>query len=345
MRRPPADAVGPPALLTRRRFAVALAALGAAALASIVAGLALGSGALDWAAVWRGEGLDAAIVWRARLPRVLAGAVLGGGLAAVGVVFQALLRNPLADPYILGVSGGAALAGALALAILPATLAGGVQLSAFAGALLATALLWRLARGRHGASPLVILLGGVVFNAFAGAGVLLVEAVVEARKAQEILFWLMGTLSVETMGLLELSVAGGLVVLATGWMLRHGRGLNALALGDDGARAVGVDVVRLRRGLLVAACLVVGAAVSVGGLIGFVGLVVPHLLRLVLGPDHRLLLPAAALGGAAFLVTCDTGSRLLFAALTTELPVGVVTAFLGGPLFLYLLWRERERLA
>jgi iron complex transport system permease protein len=323
---------------------VALGLLGGATLLAAALGLALGSGALDWGRVWRGEGLDAAIVWRARLPRVGAGALLGGGLAAVGVVFQALLRNPLADPYILGVSGGAALGGALALALLPAVV-GGVQASAFGGALLATALLWRLARGRTGASALVILLGGVVFNAFAGAGVLLIEAIVEARKAQEILFWLMGTLAVETLGLRELALAAALVVGASAWMLRHGRALNALALGDEGARGVGVDVVRLRRSLLVAACVVVGAAVSVGGLIGFVGLVVPHLLRLVLGPDHRLLLPASVLGGAAFLVLCDLGSRLLFGAFTTELPVGVVTAFLGGPLFLYLLWRERERLA
>lgn len=332
-------------LLTPRRMAAVLALLALAAGLAGAAGLVLGSGAVDWSRVWDAGTVDAAIVWRARLPRVLAGLLLGGGLAAVGVVFQALLRNPLADPYVLGVSGGAALGGALALALLPVTRAGGVQAFAFLGALGATTLLWRLARGRHGASALVILLGGVVFNAFAGAGVLLVEAVVEARKAQEILFWLMGTLAVETLGGAPLAVAAALVLGAAAWMLRHARALNALALGDEGARGVGVDVVRLRRGLLVGACLVVGAAVSVGGLIGFVGLVVPHLLRLVLGPDHRLLLPSALLGGGAFLVTCDLVSRLLFPALSTELPVGVVTAFIGGPVFLYLLWREREALA
>jgi len=304
---------------------------------------------VDWGRAFDGGpgNLDAAIVWHARLPRVLAGLALGGGLAVVGVVFQAMLRNPLADPYILGVSGGAALGGTLGLLVAPAGLMLGlpaVQLFAFAGALLATALLWRIARGRHGASGLVILLGGAVFNAFAGAVILVIESVVVARKAQEILFWLMGTLSVETLGPGSLLTALAIVVVAAVVMLRDSRALNALALGDDGARRVGVDVDRLRRRLLITACLAVGAAVSVGGLIGFVGLVVPHALRLVLGPDHRLLLPSALLGGGAFLVLCDLVSRRLFPLLSTELPVGVVTAFIGGPLFLYLLWRERERL-
>jgi iron complex transport system permease protein len=191
----------------------------------------------------------------------------------------------------------------------------------------------------------VILLGGVVFNAFAGAVIMFVQSVVVARKAQAILFWLMGSLSVETLQLRELLVAAAVVAGATAFLFRDARALNALSMGDDGARRLGVDVDRLRRRLLVACCLVVGAAVSVGGMIGFVGLVVPHALRLLVGPDHRLLLPAAALGGAGFLVLCDLGARALFPVLTTELPVGVITAAVGCPLFLYLLWREREALA
>ena len=337
--------------LTPRRFAFALAAMAVLASTAAVAGLAGGIGQVDWAHAlnnpWDPTNVDAVIVWRSRLPRVMAGMVLGGGLAAVGVVFQAMLRNPLADPYILGVSGGAAIGGTLAIAVIPAGLLAhlpGVPLLAFGGALAATTLMWQVARGRHGASPLVVLLGGVVFNAFAGAMVMLVQTVVVARKAQEILFWLLGSLAVETVDGTALAGAGGVVLVGLALVMTAGGQLNALALGDEGALSLGVDVQRLRRRLLLASCFIIGAAVSVGGMIGFVGLIVPHALRLMLGPDHRLLLPAAFLGGGSFLVICDLVGRRLFVVLTTELPVGVITALLGSPVFLYLLWRERDRL-
>lgn len=336
-------------VLTRRQMAGALAGLSALAVAAAVLGLTLGSSRLDWDLVFAGpvDGPDAIIFWHARVPRVLAGLVLGGGLAAVGCVFQALLRNPLADPYVLGVSGGAALGGTLALVSAPLPVLGAafVPLGAFGGALATTGLLWRLSSGRQGASAMVILLGGAVFNALTAAVVLLIQSIVDAGRAQAVLFWLMGSLRVETVDDAVLVSAAVAIALAVGWLLASTRSLNALALGDAGAEAVGVDVRRLRRWLLMAACLAVGAAVSVGGLIGFVGLVVPHALRLVLGPDHRLLVPASCLGGGAFLVLCDALARGLFPVLASELPVGVVTACLGGPVFLYLLWRERERLA
>ena len=333
--------------LTARRLATVIAGGASAAAVAAAVALACGSGAVDWSQVWTPGTYDAAIVWSGRLPRVLAGLVLGGGLAMVGVAFQAMLRNPLADPYILGVSGGAAMGGTLALAIVPAGLfvrLPVVQAFAFGGGLTATFLLWRVARGRNGASPLVILLGGVVFNALAGAFVMCVQTVVVARKAQEIVFWLMGSLDLSSTPIAALMVAGGVVAIGVSALLIRARALDALALGDDGARSAGIDVERLRRALLVASCLVIGAAVSIGGMIGFVGLVVPHGLRLVLGPDHRVLLPAAAFGGGAFLVICDAVSRSLFSVIGTDLPVGVLTAAIGSPLFLYLLWRERDRL-
>ena len=341
-----------PRLLTPWRLVAGLVPWLALMLAAAVVALHAGSAPLDVArAVAAGPSdpsIEAGVFWHLRLPRVLMGLVLGGGLAGVGVVFQAMLRNPLADPYVLGVSGGAALGGALGLVLVPLTAwigAGAVQLSAFAGALLATAMLWRLARGATGASALVILLGGTVFNAFAAAAILLIQTLVSADRAQAVLYWLMGSLRVETQTGAALWPAAAAILLSLAFLLSAGPSLNALALGDLGAAAVGVDVLRLRRRLLVAACLVVGAAVSVGGLIGFVGLVVPHFLRLLLGPDHRRLVPAAVLGGATFLVLCDAATRALFPIFEQDLPVGVLTAGVGGPLFLFLLWRERERIA
>ncbi len=338
--------------LTRRRLWLTVLPFVLLAAGAGLGALFVGSAPLDVGrAVALGpasEDLEAAVFWRLRVPRVLMGLLLGGGLAGVGVVFQALLRNPLADPYVLGVSGGAALGGALGLVFAPLTAlagAGAVQAAAFSGALVATLFLWRLARGASGASALVILLGGTVFNAFAAAAVLLLQTLVPPERAQAVLFWLMGSLRVELLPPVALLPAAVAVMGSVGYLLARTAPLNALALGDLEAAAVGVDVLRLRRGLLVAACLVVGAAVSVGGLIGFVGLVVPHFLRLLLGPDHRRLAPAAVLAGGAFLVLCDAATRALFPALGTDLPVGVVTAGLGGPVFLYLLWRERERLA
>jgi iron complex transport system permease protein len=289
-----------------------------------------------------GPGTEAGdILLVARLPRVLLALIAGGALAGAGVAFQALLRNPLADPYILGVSGGAALGGTVAIAAgLGAGALGAAVLpvAAFAGAVLSVLLLYGLARVSGRVSVYTLLLTGVVFNAFAAAIIMFVKTVVSADKAQELLFWLMGRLdypSGDTLWHLGIYVAIGLAFL----FVDTGR-MNALALGDEAAQALGVDVEATKRRILFAASLVVGAVVSTTGLIGFVGLIVPHAVRLALGPDHRLLLPAAVLAGASFLAVCDLIARLLFQVFWTESPVGVVTAVVGGPLFLWLLRRR-----
>jgi len=281
------------------------------------------------------------IVRRVRGPRVVLAALVGASLAVAGALFQALLRNPLADPYVLGVSGGAAVGGIAAMTLggalaLPASV---VPLAAFGGAMLATLLLYAVAGVRGFVSPTNLLLTGVVFNAFASAAIVFMASFAGLTEGASIFLWLIGSLSAARSDLaiwVALFLVGGLAV-----SLRAARGLNLLALGEESAQQLGVDVGRQQRTLLVANSLLVGAAVSVAGLVGFVGLIVPHLLRLVLGPDHRLLLPAAALAGAAFLVLCDTLARTMMGG--RELPVGAITALVGGPLFLYLLRRHHVR--
>lgn len=326
---------------------IVLAALGALTVAAMLAGLVAGPAALSpqqvAAALLDADTASAAtdIVRRVRVPRVLLAALVGASLAVAGVLFQALLRNPLADPYVLGVSGGAALGGIAALTLgaslgLPGA---AVPLAAFAGAVLATLLLYAIASVRGFVSSTHLLLTGVVFNAFASAGIVFLASLAGFSEGNRIFLWLIGSLSAARVDLAGWVAAFLAVALAVAWPAA--RALNLLALGEETAQQLGVDVARQQRMLLFANSLLVGAAVSVAGLIGFVGLIVPHLLRLIVGPDHRLLVPAAALAGAAFLVICDTAARSLLGA--RELPVGAITALLGGPLFLLLLRRHHAR--
>jgi iron complex transport system permease protein len=332
--------------LAPARLAAVLLALAALLAAALAAGLAVGP-----SAVGPGEALRALldpaagpagdIVRRIRLPRVGAAALVGASLSLAGVCFQALLRNPLADPYVLGISGGAALAG-VAVMSLGAALgigAGAVPAAAFVGALGATALLFGVAGWRGRLSATTLLLTGVVFNAFASAAIVFLASLGGMREGAGIFLWLIGTLSSAGGPLLAALAALLAAGLLCAWPLA--RALDLLALGDDTAEQLGVAVERTKRLLLLATALVVGGAVSVSGLIGFVGLIVPHALRLVFGPDHRLLVPAAALGGGAFLVACDTLARTLLPG--RELPVGAITALVGGPLFLVLLRRQGGR--
>jgi iron complex transport system permease protein len=334
-------------VLSPTRVASALSLLAVLAVAALLVALVTGSSALGPGEVWRalvgGDATPSAsdIVLRVRLPRALLAMAVGASLAVAGVLFQALLRNPLADPYVLGVSGGAALGGIFVLA-LGSTLGlgyGAVPPAAFLGATLTTVLLYFIAGVRGGGSPTHLLLTGVVFNAFASAAIVFLASLSGMAEGSNIFLWLIGSLSAirgEVTGWVVLFLVAGLACA-----LPMTRGLNLLALGDESAQQLGVDVERQRRLLLLATSFMVGAAVSAAGLIGFVGLIIPHLLRLVLGPDHRLLVPAAAFGGAIFLVLCDTAARTLPGG--RELPVGAITAVAGGPLFLWLLRRQQRR--
>jgi iron complex transport system permease protein len=286
---------------------------------------------------------EAAILFQVRLPRVLLAAVLGGALTVAGTVFQALLRNPLADPYVLGVSGGASVGAVVGLLLglgsANAWAAGlGVPALAFAGALGSLLLLARLASVAGRLNVYTVLLTGAVFNALSGAVIFFLQSIASFEELHAIVFRLMGQVPAVGYG----TVAGLAVVTlaAVAALCLRARDFNALSLGEEAAAQLGVDVARTQRWTLVLGSLLTGLAVSVAGLVGFVGLVVPHLLRLVLGPDHRLLLPAGFLGGAAFLVAADLVARV--AAAPNEIPVGVVTALVGGPFFLALLRRRTE---
>jgi iron complex transport system permease protein len=312
----------------------------------VAVGLVVGPSALSPAEVWsalagEAEGATADIVLRVRLPRVVLAALVGASLAVAGTLFQALLRNPLADPYILGVSGGAALGGIIVLALGGALGLGyaAVPPAAFAGAILTILLLFAVSGGGGRLSPTTLLLTGVVFNAFASAAIVFLASLSGLVEGAGIFLWLIGNLSdarFEVAGWVAAFLALGLACA-----LPLARGLNLLALGEEPAAQLGIDVEWVKRILLGATSLMVGAAVSVSGLIGFVGLIIPHLLRLLFGPDHRLLVPASALGGATFLVLCDTVARTLLVG--RELPVGAITAIAGGPLFLILLRRHHAR--
>jgi iron complex transport system permease protein len=270
------------------------------------------------------------------LPRVATAAALGAALALAGVAFQALLRNPLADPYVLGVSGGASLGGVLALvAGLPALL---LPVAAFAGAIGALAGLERLATVGGRLDVLTLLLTGAVFNAASAALIVFLQTVASREELHALVFYLMGRVpALDSRALGALGVATVLVALL---LFARGRALNALALGEEGAMQVGVEVERVKRQVFVAGALLTALAVSWAGLVGFVGLVVPHLVRRLAGPDHRLLAPLSALVGAAFLVVADLVARVALAP--RELPVGVVTALVGGPFFLLVLRRRRR---
>lgn len=312
-------------------------------------GLMIGTSDVSLArALFDASSNDRAVVVSLRLPRVLLGAVAGGGLAAVGVAFQAVLRNPLAEPYVLGVSGGAALGAtvAIALGVASSTMLGAelLPIAALAGGLGATVIVYALARrgggsGGAGESGTSILLAGVVVNAIASAAITFLKTLVPERVAQDILFWLVGFLDTPSSPA-ALPLVAAYVALGAILLLRDAGRLNLLALGSEQASHLGVDVVALERRTLIGCSLVVGAIVSVTGLIGFVGLIVPHVLRRLVGPDVRKLLPLSLPIGGAALVMCDALSRALFHALHTTPPVGAVTALIGGPLFLVLLRRR-----
>jgi iron complex transport system permease protein len=325
--------------LTRARLFAVLGALAVILLAVVIAACAFGSVHVDLILAFTDRaGPDHAIFFAARLPRVLMAAVVGAALAASGAALQALVRNPLAEGGILGISGGGAFGAILAL-IVGARLGGSeaiVPLCAFGASLLSTVAVYRLAMVDGRLEPFTLLLVGVIFNSFWGAAIMIVNAMVNFYVVHSILFWLMGSFEAPTWR--EIAIAAVLGAIGFGALFAHARDMNLLSLGDDAASELGVDVDRLRRAIFLWTSIMIGAAVSVSGIISFVGLIVPHMIRLALGPDHRLLLPASFIGGAAFMIAADLLARTIIAP--AELPVGAITALCGGPFFVYLLRRE-----
>jgi iron complex transport system permease protein len=311
-----------------------LALLLAAMLALAVS---IGATSLSWSALFAGDETARAIFFRIRLPRVLLAAAIGATLAVAGVTFQTLLRNPLADPFILGVSGGAACGAAVSTALGLARIPGLVPLVAFAGAIGATAAVFLLARRREHTDPARLLLSGLVLNAFFSAVILIAFSLSKSADLTAALRWMMGTLFGATWTSVALVTA--LLVISMAVLAYVANDLRLLAFGEEDAKARGVDVERVKLLGFAAASIVTGAAVAVSGIIGFVGLLVPHLIRMIWRRDFRVLLPLCALGGATLVAGADLLSRIVVP--NAELPVGAFTAILGVPFFLSLMRRGR----
>lgn len=331
--------------------------LGLALAAAIVISTGMGYIHIDWQTVVRvifakifsaGDtlgGMDPvipAVVWEVRLPRILTAAIVGGGLAVSGVIFQGILINPLADPYTLGVSAGAAFGAALALLLGISPL--GIYtlpLFAFAGAVATLLAVLALAGGRGTAggtySANNLILSGIIVAAILSAGISFLKFVAD-EQVGVIIFWLMGSFAAKTW--VEVGLTAAFVGVGVAVALFYGRDLNLLALGTRMAASLGVDVRRTPMALLVTASLVAAACVSVAGIIGFVGLLIPHLVRTLAGPDNRRLLPLSLLAGALLLLLADTLTR---AVLPREIPIGVLTALLGGPFFCVVFRRRQKR--
>ena len=329
----------------RARLAVTVLAYGAVTLATCLLAPLVGSTSISLSRAFDrsipfADNVDAQIFFVARLPRVLAGAVVGAALASAGVVLQALLRNPLATPFTLGVSAGAALGAILAISFGAAMTLGPlspVPLASLVGAVIASAVVYLLAtRPGRAMSTSVLLLAGVTLNSFFSALILFVQYMGDFAETYRTVRWLMGDLDVGGFG----PIVGALPLVLAAFLIFAllPSSLNLLSVGADTAATRGVDVARTQRLAFLSAALATSAAVSLAGPIGFVGIVVPHLVRLMAGVDHRIVLPASALFGAAFLVSCDLVARTVLAPV--EVPVGVVTAMLGGPFFLWLLVRK-----
>jgi iron complex transport system permease protein len=275
---------------------------------------------------------------------VFLGFLVGSSLASVGVILQALLRNPLADPYILGVSSGSALAVSVAVLFGLGSMAWAIPalpICGFVGGLFALAVLYRMSAAADRLPVHSVLLGGVILNAIFSALIMFITSIMEPNRSFSMMAWLMGTLTApvdQTLLAFTIYIAIGLGLLFTQVGV-----LNVMTLGEETARSLGIDTERAKRNILIIAALVTGAAVSLTGMIGFIGMVVPHAMRLMLGADHRLLLPAAALAGGICLMTADTLARSLFAP--SEIPVGIMTALAGGPFFIYLLMWRKDRLS
>ncbi|MGA7614155.1 MAG: iron ABC transporter permease [Thermoanaerobaculia bacterium] len=310
--------------------------LAALLLVAIVISVELGASGIGLSALFSGDALQIAVIRDIRLPRVILAALVGGGLAMAGATFQTLLRNPLADPFILGVSGGAASGAAIAAMLHGARSGIVVPLAAFGGGTLATALVYLLGRRGRQIDTVRLLLAGLILNAFFSAVILLAFSFSGATDLVAAMRWMMGTLSgADWRGVALTGVTVAVTLAALAWIASD---LRLLAFGEDDAKAKGVEVERTKFIAFFAASLITSAAVAVGGIIGFVGLLVPHGIRLLWRPDYRALLPLSLLGGGILLVCADLLARTAVAP--AELPLGAITALIGVPFFLLILRRE-----
>jgi len=280
--------------------------------------------------------IEKTILFSIRLPRILCAALVGASLASAGVIFQGLLRNPLADPYILGISGGSAVGAVIAIIIGLNTFPFGAPCLSFLGALLTIILVYAIARTNRELQSNILLLAGVIVNAFFSAVIMFLVSISSSSQIHSVVFWLMGDMSLVASD--DLVPVGLFLIVGMAVMYIYTRHLNLMVAGEETAMQLGVDVERTKKILFLAASLVTGAAVAISGIIGFVGLIIPHVMRMLLGSDHRLLLPSSFLVGASFLVMADTIARTIMAP--AELPVGVITALCGAPYFIYLLRRR-----
>jgi iron complex transport system permease protein len=280
-----------------------------------------------------GTETEQAIILSLRFPRALLAGLVGAGLSVSGAIFQALLRNPLADPYILGVSSGAAVGAIVAILMGLSTLSFGLPLASFVGAFLTILVVFYFGRQDGKIHPNTLLLAGVITSSFLSALIMFFISISQREELHTIIFWLMGDFSFSNYQ--AVSMIFPYVLLAFLILYFHARQFNLILSGEESALQLGVNVERLKLLSYLCASLITAASVSVCGLIGFVGLIIPHSVRLAFGPDHRLLVPASALVGASFLIASDTLGRTLLAPV--ELPVGVITATFGGPFFIYLL--------
>jgi cobalamin transport system permease protein len=286
----------------------------------------------------------ATILLHVRLPRVFLGFLVGCSLASVGVALQALLRNPLADPYVLGVSSGAALGVSIAVLFGVGTTmlaVSALPLCGLGGGLIALVVIYRMAASYDRLPIYSVLLAGVILNAIFSALVMFVTSIMDPNRSFGMMTWLMGSLTAPAYP--TLLVFSLYLIIGLGLLLKHVRVLNIMAFGEEPARSLGIDTDRTKRYIFLLSALITGAVVSVSGMIGFIGMVVPHAIRLIVGADHRLLMPASALVGGTFLMVADTLARTLLSP--SEVPVGILTALAGGPFFIYLLvWRKDRML-
>lgn len=341
----PAATIEPSSLTGHRRSPlIAVLALAFGAVACLA--LMVGAVPIDVFDLLRGAltPRDTSVIAGIRLPRILLAAVVGASLAVSGAAMQGLFRNPLADPGLIGISSGAALAVAVTIVLVAPSSSGvlglyGLSVAAFAGGLATSLMIFRFSRWSGGSSVTYMLLTGIAVTAIAGAGTGFLTFLSDDQQLRTLTFWTMGSLS----GALwtAVGVAASVVVPSTLVLFRRARDLNLLLLGEREARYLGVDSDRLKRTVIICTALSVGAAVAVSGIIGFVGLVVPHLVRLMIGPDHRVLIPASALLGGTLVMLADTVARTVVAP--AEMSVGILTSLIGGPFFLWLLMTQFSR--